>query len=272
MDYVIIGGDARFGWLARLLKQRSDSVGTLFREPAPGVPVLEEAALREARNAVVNYPPKPSGSGMLFEELLAMLPGDARVYACGPWHPEGDKRVVDLWADEALLVDNARLTAEGAVVSAMRASDRALRDMRCMVIGWGRVGRALTELLVGMGTRVTVVSRSAAKRNRAVERGAESAPTERLRECLPGHGAIFNTAPVRVLDAAALAAVDRDAMLIDLAGLPFGIDLRAAWALGLRAWREPGLPGRCCPQSAARALLAAMERDAKGGDGCDGAV
>lgn len=266
MDYVIIGGDARFGWLARLLKQRGDSVGTLFREAVPGVPVLEEVALREARNAVLNYPPKLSGGGMLFEELLALLPGDASVYACGPWHPDADARIVDLWTDEALLADNARLTAEGALAVAMRASDRALRDTRCMVIGWGRVGRALAELLVGMGVRVTVASRSAAKRNRAVERGAESTATNRLRECLPGHGVIFNTSPERVLDASVLEAVDRDALLIDLASLPFGIDLRAAWALGLRAWREPGLPGRCCPQSAAQALLAAMERHAKGGD------
>ena len=45
----------------------------------------------------------------------------------------------------------------------------------------------------------------------------------------------------------------------------YGIDLRAAWNRGLRAWREPGLPGRYCPQSAARALLSAIERHGKEG-------
>ena len=48
--------------------------------------------------------------------------------------------------------------------------------------------------------------------------------------------------------------------MIDLASPPYGVDLRAAWRMGLRAWREPGLPGRHCPESAAEALLHAMER------------
>lgn len=265
MDYIVIGGDARFGWLARLLQKRGHSVGTLFREAVPGVPALGEDALRDARNAVVNNPPKLTGGGMLFEELLASLPKDARLYSCGPWHAGGDARIVDLWADEALILDNARLTAEGAVLSAMQASERALRDVRCLVVGWGRVGRALAELLVAMGARVTVASRSAANRNRAVERGAEAVPTGSIKEHLPGHQLIFNTSPERVLDAGALENVDGDAMLIDLASVPYGIDLNAAWARGLRAWREPGLPGRCCPWSAARALLDAMDR-AKGGE------
>ena len=47
---------------------------------------------------------------------------------------------------------------------------------------------------------------------------------------------------------------------IDLAGIPYGVDLRTAWRMGVRAWREPGLPGRYCPHSAARAILNAMDR------------
>ena len=54
--------------------------------------------------------------------------------------------------------------------------------------------------------------------------------------------------------------MNRKALIIDLASLPCGVDLRAAWALGLRAWREPGLPGRHCPESAAAALYRAMRR------------
>ena len=266
MDCIIIGGDARLGWLARLMRQRGGAVGTLFREAAPEVPQLDEAALADARSVVVNYPPKLSGSGMLFEELLAALPADARAFTCGPWHPDGDARIVDLWADEALIRANARLTAEGAVSAMMCASERAIADARCLVVGWGRVGRALAELLVAIGARVTVASRSAASRNRAVERGAESVPTGSLRGHLRGHQMIFNTAPDMVLDAGLLEAVDRDAMIIDLASPLYGVDLNAAWARGLRAWREPGLPGRYCPRSAAQALLEAMDRAGKGGE------
>ena len=261
MDYLIVGGDRRMAWLARLLSQRGRDVAAWGQEPQPGVAAAGPGALKYAENVVVNCPPRMLGRGLGFREVLDAIPADARVFACGPGHPDvEDGRVVDLWADEALKVANARLTAEGAVASAMRASSRALGETRCLVVGWGRIGRALTELLVGMGSRVTVASRSESGRNRAVERGAEAADTEEIAEVLPGHGLVFNTAPALVLDGAALRRADRDAMIIDLASAPYGVDLYAAWSRGLRAWREPGLPGRYCPQSAALAILEAMER------------
>ena len=77
---------------------------------------------------------------------------------------------------------------------------------------------------------------------------------------LPGRRLIFSTPPAQVLDEAALTAVDAGAELIDLASPPYGFDVERAKALGLNAWREPGLPGRYCPLSAARVLYGAVIR------------
>ncbi len=262
METIIIGGDARFEYLARLLSERGESVGIYGRDAYPRVKAADMSALRGADTVIMNCPPK---SDLKLEDVMEGVSGSAKVFACGPGHPEiDDGRVTDLWADETLLWDNARLTAEGALASAMRASTRALTGMNCMVIGWGRVGRALTEMLVAMGTRVTVASRTPAGRNRAVERGAEAADTAHIAGALPGRKLIFNTAPAMVLDGSALEQADPDAMLIDLASPPYGIDLRTAWNRGLRAWREPGLPGRYCPYSAAEAILRAMNRSGRG--------
>lgn len=262
MEYVIIGGDARFEALARLLSERGESVGVVGREARPWTRAADTGALARAGAIVVNCPPK---ADMGMEDVLKAASDDAKLFTCGPGHPDvTDGRVIDLWMDETLLLENARMTAEGALVSAMRASPRTLVGMRCMVIGWGRIGRALTELLVTLGARVTVASRTSAGRNRAVERGAVGIDTGRIARALPGHKLIYNTAPAMILDAAALSRVDSDAMLIDLASPPYGVDLPAAWNLGLRAWREPGLPGRYCPHSAAQAILSAMDRLERG--------
>lgn len=258
MDYGIIGGDGRLACLVDLLSKRGKVVATFCREGQNNAGL---EALTEANNLVVNCPPKVTGGALAFEEVLALAREDARIFSCGPGHPEEeDGRVIDLWADEQLILDNARLTAEGAVAAAMRASDRALGDTHCLVVGWGRIGRALTELLVGLSAGVTVASRSEQGRHRAVERGAEAVDTASIGAALPGQGLVFNTAPAMVLGEDALIHADGDAMLIDLASPPYGIDLAAAWKLGLRAWREPALPGRYCPRSAAQALLNAMER------------
>ena len=265
MKYLVVGGDVRFGHLARLLAERGEAVGIYGREAPSGVDAVDAEALSRAERIVVNCPPRLPEGGMTLEDVLAQASAKALVYACGPGHPvTADGRVRDLWTDETLLRENARLTAEGALASAMRASPRALIDLRCMIVGWGRIGRSLAELLVAMGVRVTMASRSAAGRNRAVERGTDAVDTARIADVLPGHDLIFNTAPAMVLDANVLRRADPDAMLIDLASPPYGIDLRGAWNRGLRAWREPGLPGRCCPQSAAIALLKAMDRAEEG--------
>ena len=250
MDYLIIGGDGRFARLARLLARRGAQVGVLGRDAAPGVRAVGEEAPGRAKRIVSNWPPRGEVTG---EALLAAA-GNARLYLCGPGHPGNvGNNIADLWADEALLQRNAALTAEGAVSAAMRASDRALRDLRCLVIGWGRIGRSLTELLVPLCAGVTVASRSEAGRHRAVERGAEAVDTAHIAGAL-------------LLDGDALRHADRDAMIVDLASPPYGVDLAAAWSFGLRAWREPGLPGRYCPESAALALLEAIDRYDEGED------
>lgn len=262
METIIIGGDARFEHLARLLSERGESVGLYGREAGPWADAVGRETLASAGRIVTNCPPK---ADIKLKELLDLAPGCAKVLTCGPGHPDiADARLTDLWADESLLLENARLTAEGALASAMRASNRTLAGMDCLVVGWGRIGRSLTELLVGLGARVTVASRTASGRNRAVERGAEAADTARIADALPGRKLVYNTAPAMVLDAATLGRMDPDAMLIDLSSPPYGVDLRAAWNRGLRAWREPGLPGRYCPQSAAVAILKAIDRRARG--------
>lgn len=259
MDYIIIGGDARMGALAK-------GLGRLGREArqvcagGEGPEALPEW-IREARSVVVNCPPKVKGFALTLEDVLNMAAPGATVYACGPGVAEAeDARLVDLWADEGLLRENADLTAEGAVSAAMVAGQRCMRGSRCVVIGWGRVGSALAELLVSMGAAVTVVSRTEAHRNRAIERGAEAVSPEGMASALAGAHFIFSTPPAPVLGRDALRRVDPEALILDLASPPYGVDLRAAWALGLRAWREPALPGRYCPESAGLALLNAILR------------
>ena len=251
MDYLIMGGDARMAALAELLRERGREARHVSEARAA------RAMLPLARRIVTQCPGK---LGLSTEALLDMAPQVARIYLCGPGRYEGDGRVVDLWGDEQLLRENALLTAEGAISAAMCAARRCLLGMPCAVIGWGRIGRALAGMLVALGAGVTVVTRSEAHAAQARGAGAQAALTEALPEVLAESLLVFSTPPVMVLDEAMLNHVHLEAMVIDLASPPYGVDLMAAWRLKLRAWREPGLPGRYCPRSAAEVLFNAMER------------
>lgn len=256
MDYAVVGGDIRFAYLTRMLASAGWDARAVdgVKSDVRGVRVAEPEALSEARNVVMNWPQ---------EGVLERLSPGTRVFFCGPKSPERipeDIEGIDLWKDERLLLENAWLTAEGAVCAAMNAAKASLKDCECLVIGWGRIGRALTELLVGLNAQVTVASRSPKGRNSAIERGAESVSTYDIAAALPGKTIIFSTPPQRVMDERILRCVDPEAMVLDLSSAPYGVDLEAAKKLGVNAWREPKLPGRYCPYSAARAIMQAMIR------------
>lgn len=259
MDYAIVGGDARFAYLTRLLCACGHDARAVngVECGVPGVPTAGVDELPQARTVVMNWPCPQA------EQYLEKLPPGTRVLFCGSGEPENVPEGLewaDLWKDERLQLENAWLTAEGAICAAMSAGQASLKDCHCLVIGWGRIGKALTEMLIGLNARVTVASRSEKGRNSAAERGAECVSTYRLAEAVRGKQIIFSTPPNRVLDRDVLRYADPDAMLIDLSSAPFGMDLEAARGLNLRAWREPRLPGRYCPFSAAKALLQAIIR------------
>ena len=168
-------------------------------------------------------------------------------------------RTVDLSRDEDYVRINAQLTAEGAIACAMNGA-WALHDRRCLILGYGRIARALTRGLLALRSPVTVCARRANARAQARDVGASVCSFEALNPLIGSFDLIFNTVPEQVIDRTLLEAISAQALLIDLASPPYGFDLADARARGLCARRENGLPGRYCPHSAARALMSAVER------------
>ena len=264
MRYAVLGGNVRFAHLVSMLNESEREAVGFLQEHAGG----ENRPLNQLRDFSVlisNWPLRwpLSGADTSEEEILSNIAPGSVLLLCGPGFPKEkrwDLQYVNLWADERLLQENAYLTAEAAVAAAMRRSRMSMAGARCAVVGYGRIGRSLTEILLNQGAEVTVLSRTQAKRGAAQKSGAQTADLADADQVLPGMQLIFSTPPAQVLDEAALASVDAGAELIDLASPPYGFDMEAAKALGLNAWREPGLPGRYCPLSAARVLYGAVIR------------
>ena len=264
MRYAVIGGDVRFAHLTAMLNESGrEAVGFLQEKAGGGTPKLSE--LEKFSCIISNWPMRwPLSDRELSEsDILEHIAPGSVLLLCGPKFPQRrrwDLQYVNLWEDERLLRENAYLTAEAAVASAMRRSHLAMAGMRCAVIGCGRIGRSLMESLLNLGAKVTVISGREAKRLAAREAGAEAAALDDIASALPEQDVIFSTPPATVIDETALKHVNPNALLIDLASPPYGFDLEAARALNLRAHREPGLPGRYCPLSAARAIYSAVLR------------
>ncbi len=198
------------------------------------------------------------------EKLLSQFQ-DGQIIVCGKTDPVFDQRafqrafrVYRVLEDPEYAEKNAYLTAEGAAFYAAYQLDSALCRCRCLVIGYGRIGKALTKILRGIGAEVCAAARREESRREA---GKGSLPIERIDEAISRFDAVFNTVPSRIVGRDTLTHVKKSALLMDLASVPYGIDLEAAKNLGINAVLESGVPGRYCPRSAAALLMEYMERE-----------
>ena len=245
MRLYLEGGDARAAYLAEMLKEN----GHIIAREGP----WDFVVLSLPRSKIP-------------EEIMDQLPAGQKIL-CGTlsdadWKMAQEKGWIlkNILLDTRFTQENAVFTAEGAVFAAMRHADFALSRARCAVIGYGRIGRTLTDMLRGLGAQVTVAARRMESRAAA---GPGSMPIDELPLLFPHVQLVFNTVPAQIIKNEWLKKLPEDAILIELASPPYGLDLAYAQGLGLRAWLESGLPGRYCPKSAAAAMLAYLEREGK---------
>ena len=169
-------------------------------------------------------------------------------------------QIYDYYNREEVQIANAIPTAEGAIMRMMEETEYTVQGSRCLVIGYGRIGKALAHRLQTFGADVTVTARNPASYAWIRGCGYRAIMASELTEKLGEFDVIFNTAPAPVLEEAQLDAVQSDCLLMELASLPGGIDLNAAKKRGLHVVIERGLPGKYAPLSAAQSIRDSIYR------------
>lgn len=157
---------------------------------------------------------------------------------------------------EEYQIANAQLTAEGAV--ALLRPETGLSGAHVLLLGYGRIARLLARELQKAGALVTAAARSGEQRAWAEAEGIEALPLDALSDALDRFDVIISTIPAPVLTEPLLALVRKDALLLELASAPGGIDAAAAHERGLRYIRAPGLPAKYAPERAAVILRDAV--------------
>ncbi len=191
---------------------------------------------------------------LFLRDILPLIPNDARIFA-GMAKDFPDKReVTDYSVRESFIKANAVPTAEVAAFLAQNELKMTVSGMRTAVIGYGYVGKALTDVLLRLGATVTVIARREAAREAASSTGAFAIDFPKLDIHGKNFDCIFNTVPSIVLDEARLRALKRDCVIIELASSPGGIDKNAAARYGIKTIGAPALPGRFTPKTAGRII------------------
>jgi dipicolinate synthase subunit A len=124
-----------------------------------------------------------------------------------------------------------------------------LHGSRCLIIGFGRIGKVLAKGLAGLGARVTVSARKAEDFAWIAASGYAKTDTRRLGDCLPQYDVVFNTVPSMILGKPLLELLKPGCLCVDLASKPGGIDFAAAAGLGVNCIWALSLPGKVAPHT-----------------------
>ena len=146
-----------------------------------------------------------------------------------------DCEVYDYSAKEEFAVANALLTAEGAVEIAMNEYEGTIFDSKCLVCGFGRIGKMLAKMLKSLNAQVTVSARNEVDFAYIEALGCKHINTNALKS-VKGYDLVFNTIPVMIFDSDLLMNTDRNTIIIDLASLPGGVDFEAARRYKTNHW------------------------------------
>ena len=162
--------------------------------------------------------------------------------------------MIDYYKNEDLQMQNAIPTAEGALRIAMENVDFTLYGSRCLVLGYGRIGKILAKRLGDMGACVSVCARKERDLALSEAMGFFAVPLEYISSYIGNFNIIFNTVPKNIINCEMLGKIEKTVPVIDLASKPYGVDMTAARALGRKVIIASGLPGRFTPESSGKIL------------------
>ena len=264
MRLIAFGGDARVRGTLSAAENAGWETLHITGDYAGDIPSADAVLLPWARSFRENELVVQQGEkSMTRESVLAKIPPCTAALVGGDVRDEELPqvgRVIRPDRDEAFLRFNARLTAEGAMMTLLRVRKRALLASTAVITGYGRIGQEMTARLCAMGMFVIVCVRSEEQMRRAHAAGAHPVPLSQIAAACRQADVVVNTVPAHVLDEEALAAMRRDTPIIELASPPYGLDMQRAVQLGLQVCVESGLPGRYAPMDAGRALFDALMR------------
>lgn len=164
--------------------------------------------------------------------------------------------ITDYLQREELAVANAVPTAEGALAIAMAEVPYTIHGARCLILGYGRVAKALAKTLSAVGAIVTVAAR---KPQDLAWIDANGQIPLSISELTQGdtplsYDIVFNTVPEQIVGADLLARLPDNVLLLDLASAPGGFDHEWAKEHGYHVIWALSLPGKTAPVTAGRII------------------
>ena len=276
----VIGGDLRMVKLVEMLAKDNFEVYTYALEKAESISKVENVKQKpsiqevlqdvkvvigpiplSSNNISINTP--FSETNVTIEELSQALNG--KIFIAGNMKPElyeytkeKNVQIIDLLNREELAVLNTISTAEGAIQIAMEETNSTIHGSDVLVMGYGRVGKIVANMLKGIGANVYCEARKNVDLAWIKAYGYVPVRLNELEETLPKYDIVINTIPSMVLDENRLRYLKKECLIIDLASNPGGVDRMASKKQGIKTIWALSLPGKVAPLTSAEFIKDAI--------------
>lgn len=269
----VIGGDLRIVKLVEMLAKDGYEVSIYGLEKAESIAKIENVKQYEniketVKNAEVVIGPIPLSSNNIeintpFSDNTVTLEQvadgiEGKKFIAGNIKKElynltegRNVQIIDLLDREELVVLNTISTAEGAIQIAMEETTRTIHGSNILVLGFGRVGKILANMLKGIGANIYCEARKNVDLAWIKAYGYEPVRLNEINNNLNKFNIIINTIPAMVLDEEKIKLLNEDCLVVDLASNPGGVDRTAAKKHGIKTIWALSLPGKVAPLTSA---------------------
>ncbi|HOR86143.1 MAG TPA: dipicolinate synthase subunit DpsA [Bacillota bacterium] len=279
LRYLIIGGDDRLAELAAILERNGDNIATYGMDMIEIEGVFNYLSLEKAlENSDIIVCPVPfskevykinskySSVDIEIEELFKKL-GKGKTLVLGAINSYSRDMAIkynieymDYCMDESYQILNAIPTAEGALSILINETKETLYGSKILVLGYGRIGKLISEYLKALRAEVYVEARKDSDLTWITARGMNAIPMDQFSLYLGEMDVIVNTIPAMVLDCTRLDKVKNDVFILDLASTPGGTDFIYATEKGIQTIHALGIPGKIACKSAAAYIYNTMQK------------
>ncbi len=276
LKVAVIGGDRRTLYAAKELTKagahcclyglEGDVSGNCngFTQGSCNAPYLLSEALQGAQAILLPVPVSRDGKTVFMplsskktelKDLCKCLPEGLPVYGGNlPEELKKGRPYVDLLEKKEFTEANALPTAESALALAALNYEGLLSGSRCAIAGYGNIGKILARRLMALGVRVQVYARRAESRRQAHLSGMDAYEFKDLPDRAGDIDIFFNTVPFPLLDETVTPLFKEEALYMELASPPYGMNDRGREKLNCKHLMASGLPGKYSPLYAGKLI------------------
>lgn len=168
--------------------------------------------------------------------------------------------LIALMERDDVAIYNAIPTAEGTIMLAIQHTNFTIHRSNILVLGLGRVGATVANKFAGIGGKVSVGARKTRDLARADEMGLGAFHLDDISAYTETCDILINTIPAPIVTSDVLKSIKSNALIIDLASKPGGVDFSYAEKRGITAIHALGLPGRVAPKTAGEILAKVIDQ------------